>query len=664
MNPRWRNNPVFGRTPSSTWALALVASAALLLGGCLDRELKPLNPCLVSGVVAEIAVTNIDKVDLLFMVDNSGSMREEQEALRREFPKLIQVLTTGDRDGDGVNDFPPAKDLHLGVVSSDMGLVGIQGIPGCEGLGDDGILNNTPSAEVAGCQASYPPFISYTAEVNDPTQTATDFSCIASLGTEGCGFEQQLEAALKALWPSMVTDPNTGEIRQCDGNGCPLFLGDVNGFGTLGHGDTDNAGFLRNDPVQGISLIAVIFVTDEEDCSSANTAHFTPDIYLDPNDPLAMQDLNLRCFYNPQNLYNLDRYVNGFKALRPGNENLVIFGGIVGVPPDLVAPEALEMVDFDDETSRNAFYDNILADPRMQEVPDPNRTPEQGGNLTPSCITDTGRAYPPRRFVEVAKRFGPNGIIQSICQDNFGPAMDAIIEVIAKQLGAVCLPRQLVRNSEGLVGCNVVWELPPVGQAPAATPTDCQQETFLLPPDEGRETVNDRGGAVCKVAQLRVENDAFMPTDGFADGWYYDDFSEDVQKECTGESKQRIAFTPDAKPPTGVTVKLECLDERQSLADNRTDVPQGIEQPRVGDPCDEVMLRGRTVSDDEACEVYISESKRDTSMFCHPELRVCVIECSTDADCPAAWVCDSRQATLDATNGRPLCTNPTCGDGS
>ena len=45
-----------------------------LLGGCLDRELKPLNPCLVSGVVAEIAVTNIDKVDLLFVVDNSGSM--------------------------------------------------------------------------------------------------------------------------------------------------------------------------------------------------------------------------------------------------------------------------------------------------------------------------------------------------------------------------------------------------------------------------------------------------------------------------------------------------------------------------------------------------------------------------------------------------------------
>src|ERR1700741_2181487 len=102
----------------------LVAANALLLGGCLERKLKPLNPCLVSGVVAEIAVTNIDKVDMLFMVDNSGSMKEEQESLRSEFPKLIQVLTTGDRM-NGTPMFPPAKDLHLGVAASDRGLVGI-----------------------------------------------------------------------------------------------------------------------------------------------------------------------------------------------------------------------------------------------------------------------------------------------------------------------------------------------------------------------------------------------------------------------------------------------------------------------------------------------------------------------------------------------------------
>jgi hypothetical protein len=40
----------------------------------------------------------------------------------------------------------------------------------------------------------------------------------------------------------------------------------------------------------------------------------------------------------------------------------------------------------------------------------------------------------------------------------------------------------------------------------------------------------------------------------FGQGWFYDTFSDDVKKSCTGMSKQRVAFTTAAKPPTGVTV--------------------------------------------------------------------------------------------------------------
>ena len=69
-----------GRSQVSVMFVA-VAVGAVLLSGCMDRKLKALNPCLVSGVVAEIAVTNIDKIDMLFMVDNSNSMKEEQDAL-------------------------------------------------------------------------------------------------------------------------------------------------------------------------------------------------------------------------------------------------------------------------------------------------------------------------------------------------------------------------------------------------------------------------------------------------------------------------------------------------------------------------------------------------------------------------------------------------------
>ena len=51
--------------------------------------------CDGSGWVAEIPVMNIDRLDLLFVIDNSGSMGEEQDALRRALPRLIERLTSG-----------------------------------------------------------------------------------------------------------------------------------------------------------------------------------------------------------------------------------------------------------------------------------------------------------------------------------------------------------------------------------------------------------------------------------------------------------------------------------------------------------------------------------------------------------------------------------------
>jgi hypothetical protein len=253
--------------------------------------------------------------------------------------------------------------------------------------------------------------------------------------------------------------------------------------------------------------------------------------------------------------------------------------------------------------------------------------------------------------------------------------------VIAKQLGAVCLPRPLVRNSDGLVDCNVVWELPPPAMAnPAVTPTSCgaARFEFLLPPDEGREAVTDRGGAVCKVAQMRVVADPaaeggkrFEPTDNngmvYSDGWYYDDFSAEVTLECPGTSKQRVAFTAAAKPPTGVTVKLECLNETQTLAQNRVDIATNVEQPKIGDPCEMVTRNGQTLMGHEACWVRLTDGTNDESMICHPELNVCVLTCDTTTDCPAAWVCDERDETRagtseDGANGPAICVNPTCGD--
>ncbi len=641
--------------------------APLLLTACLDRELKPLNPCLVSGVVSKVQVTRIDKVDMLFVVDNSGSMKEEQEALARELPRLIEVMTTGDQDGDGVPDFPPATDLHLGVVSTDLGVPRIHGIDGCDGLGDDGVLLHSPPPDRPECAGNHPAFISYRADLSDPATTALDFSCVSTLGTEGCGFEQQLEAGLKALWPSVDRDPITNEVREPNRI---TFLDDENGFGSLGRGDQENAGFLRTDPSDP-SVLAVILVTDEEDCSSHDPIHFAPDTLLDPNDPIASQDLNLRCFFNGDNLYPITRYVNGLRELRPGLEDLLVFGAIVGVPENLVDADARANVNFSDEQSRNAYYDSLLNDPRMQEAIDPNR-PAGEGNLLPSCSSENGTAFPPRRIVETAKALGEGAVVQSICQDDFGPAVDAIIDIIKERLSGLCLPKQLVRDASGEVGCEVLWELPPPATAPVDTPTSCAAMPFLEPMDPPR--VAEDGGEVCRIAQVPVVGQQPAPTAERPEGWFYDNFSPAVVDNCPSGQQQQIAFTTAATPPKKVVVKLECLDERPTLGESGNDLPREPDAPTIGSPCDRIERGTQVLEGDAACEVRLRGAASDASdgvdrsLFCHPQLNVCMQPCSTDTDCPAAWICDDRGETIAATqsDGRPegtaVCLNPTCGD--
>ena len=64
---------------------------------------------------------------------------------------------------------------------------------------------------------------------------------MATLGIDGCGFEQQLEAGLKALWP--MNDP----MPMKNGTNRVRFVTTPDGTGEFGHGDTDNRDFLRND---------------------------------------------------------------------------------------------------------------------------------------------------------------------------------------------------------------------------------------------------------------------------------------------------------------------------------------------------------------------------------------------------------------------------------
>lgn len=336
------------------------------------------------------------EVDLLIMMDNSGSMSQEQEALAREIPNLVRGLATGDVDGDGVAELPPVVSLHVGVVTSDMGTGGVLVRGACErdpNRGDDGVLRSEGNLAIPGCAASYdPPFLEFAPGSGDPDAFASDVQCLATAGTNGCGFEQQLEAMLKAVTPS------TSDIR---------FV-----FDDGGHADGANAGFLRPG-----SLLAILAVSDEDDCSALD-----PDVYDRMSTRYPAPELNLRCFYYPEAVQPLERFTNGLLAARsePGR---LIYGAIVGVPED-INPAIGSPID----------YDAILADDNMQERVNPMMPQE----LAPSCDRPgTGRAFPPRRMVTLAQELEEGGartFVQTICQDSYESAIIGFATEIGRAL--------------------------------------------------------------------------------------------------------------------------------------------------------------------------------------------------------------------------------------
>src|SRR5512139_3843232 len=94
---------------------------AALLAGCPDRTVSKVIPDQGRVEYKDIPVTVNRNIDLLFVIDDSGSMADKQMNLATNFPNFVNVLNTIDGG---------LPDIHMGVVSSDMGTKGLDGAPG------------------------------------------------------------------------------------------------------------------------------------------------------------------------------------------------------------------------------------------------------------------------------------------------------------------------------------------------------------------------------------------------------------------------------------------------------------------------------------------------------------------------------------------------------
>ena len=332
------------------------------------------------------------ELDILFLIDNSGTMYEEQASLAAELPRLLAALGTGG-DPDLPIRFEPPSSIHVGVITTDMG-TGPTGYCGSE-FGDDGVLRTEGNPADPTCAATYPSWLD--SAVDPPSTLGASAACVTGgVGTSGCGFEQHLDAMLKALTPSTSGVTFSGS--------------------TVGHGDEANAGFLRPD-----SVLLLIALSDEDDCSAIDPTLFDLDNpALDPN-------LSLRCFRHPELVHPISRYRDGLLQLRATRPDRLIYAPIVGVPVDLVPSPTDPLA---------AQLEAVLADSRMQETVHPMDSTQ----LTPSCqITGRGKAFPPRRMLQVAAeldRGGARGVVGSLCQASFATAIEGIITVTGSALDA------------------------------------------------------------------------------------------------------------------------------------------------------------------------------------------------------------------------------------
>ncbi len=180
------------------------------------------------------------QVDVLFVVDNSGSMQDDQENLARNFEHFVQA-------GDLLNP-ESTVDFHIGIITTDLGGSENPFAPGGEMGPDRGKLQGEPR------------IIS-----RDVPDFQDVFAQNVLVGTDDAGEQESgLETARAALSPTWLNDVPHGQCAadaDCeDGEEC--VQGQCVGY---------NRGFLRDD-----ASLEIVFVSDEEDQSPSQV-----DFYID-----------------------------------------------------------------------------------------------------------------------------------------------------------------------------------------------------------------------------------------------------------------------------------------------------------------------------------------------------------------------------------------------
>lgn len=369
-------------------------SMLLCLAACSGTE-APLSDDLLVDVAGFSSEQR--PLDLLLVIDDSAGMEANQRALAANLPALIEEL------GDANHALP---DLHVGVISTDMGTanstgapapsIGQPGVNGCMASGKAGKLLVQPAA--AGAMTARYLAVTSSGAANFTGTLAELLGQQVLLGEGGCGFEQPLAAIHAALH------------------------------------DPDNAGFLRDE-----ANLAVVVVSDEDDCSARAATLFGPD-----SPSLGVLD-SFRCFRFGVTCSPDDPMQLGAKSGCGPREDSTLVDDIAGYRDELIAVK--------DGDARRVMFATLAG--ATSSVAVELRPHPAGGDriaLAHSCtfstISGERTADPPVRLQALVDAFGINGAAQSICSQDLASAEAELGAAVRRLAGDRCLARAVPFGTE------------------------------------------------------------------------------------------------------------------------------------------------------------------------------------------------------------------------
>ncbi len=158
--------------------LALASTLVLALVGC-DQDYGTAR----TETTDEFDQAPSNKVDILWVIDDSTSMKEEQAAVKAAGADFIAELDDADMD------------FHIGLITSD----------GDSTNSKASVLLGTPNYLTSACRDDGNPV--------DCTY-GTDFTNLVEQGTGGSDKEKGLEVALNAVSPPLSQNYNAGFVRD------------------------------------------------------------------------------------------------------------------------------------------------------------------------------------------------------------------------------------------------------------------------------------------------------------------------------------------------------------------------------------------------------------------------------------------------------------------